>query len=221
MSMIDWAENEIRLACEKERQGCTDKGWNYGVACYESALKAYKALCEDNHSGFSWGITFGILTKLCRNEPLMPIEDTDDVWNKVSEGEYQCRRMSSLFKDVHEDGSVSYSDTNRIVCVNIYNSNDQYHSGLVTRLINEMKPIKLPYVPEKLKVYCEEFLSDKHVYGDFDTVGVFYMVDADDKSVDINRFFKESDNEFGWEEIKRDEYCKRRAISLQREETSQ
>lgn len=38
-------------------------------------------------------------------KPLTPIEDTEDVWNEVhgrkdASKHYQCKRMSSLFKDV-------------------------------------------------------------------------------------------------------------------------
>ena len=54
-----WAEREVRLACEHERRGngTNDDEFDYGVACYKSALKAYKSLAEDGHSGFSIGLT--------------------------------------------------------------------------------------------------------------------------------------------------------------------
>ena len=48
MSMITWAEREVKLACEKERgKSNNPEDWDYGCACYESALKAYKSLCDD------------------------------------------------------------------------------------------------------------------------------------------------------------------------------
>lgn len=39
-----WAEREIEIACKHERgdSGSKDGEWDYGCACYESALKAYK-----------------------------------------------------------------------------------------------------------------------------------------------------------------------------------
>ena len=45
------------LACEHERKvsGVEDDNWDYGCACYESALKAFESLCEDGHSGYSIG----------------------------------------------------------------------------------------------------------------------------------------------------------------------
>ena len=58
-----------------------DGEWDYGCACYESALKAFGSLCEDGHSGFSIGLTKAILNRLINNKPLLPIEDTDEVWS--------------------------------------------------------------------------------------------------------------------------------------------
>ena len=37
-NMSTWAEREVKFACKKEGE-C-----DYGIACYESALKALKAL---------------------------------------------------------------------------------------------------------------------------------------------------------------------------------
>lgn len=38
--------------------------FDYGCACYESALKAFESLLEDGHSGFSIKITQSILDRL-------------------------------------------------------------------------------------------------------------------------------------------------------------
>lgn len=131
-----WAENEISLACKHEKPDRKDGEWDYGCACYESALKAFKSLCEDGHSGFSIGLTKAILNRLINNKPLLPIDDTDDVWNDISDisglkGEevnYQCKRMPSLFKYVYADGTVEYIDVDRYHGVNINNPNAPYHS---------------------------------------------------------------------------------------------
>ena len=117
-----WAEEEIRIACERERGNTSENEWDYGGACYESALKAFRSLMEDGHSGFSIAITLDILNKLVKGQVLTPIEDTDDVWNKRGRAyekdyiTYQCKRMSSLFKDVYADGHVEYIDVSRFRC---------------------------------------------------------------------------------------------------------
>ena len=219
-NMLDWAEREVAIACEKENPNKKDGEFDYGCACYESALKAFKSLCDDCHSGFSIKMTQVILNRLIDGKPLTPIEDTDDVWNLIDNHEdsyrsYQCKRMSSLFKDVYADGTVKYDDINRSYCIDIHDSNNEYSSGLVRRIINAMFPITMPYMPGKpIKVYCEDFLTDKK-NGDFDTVGVFYALKTENdkqEKIEINRFFREpKEGEEGrWTEISKEEYMQRR-----------
>lgn len=115
------------------------------MCLYESALKAFNSLCEDGHSGFSIGMTKQILNRLIECKPLTSIEDTEDVWDNTTDfgghrGEvanYQCKRMSSLFKYVYVDGSVKYRDVNRFYGVNLDNPNASYHSGLIDRVMEE------------------------------------------------------------------------------------
>lgn len=49
----EWAEDEVRLACKRENPDWDGKSFDYGCSCYQSALKAYKSICGDGHSGFS------------------------------------------------------------------------------------------------------------------------------------------------------------------------
>lgn len=220
MSMSDWARKEVEIACKKENINRKEGEFDYGCACYESALKAFESLCGDGHSGFSIKMTQNILNCLIDGQPLTPIEDTDDVWNECSRPKddpkvYQCKRMYSLFKYVYADGTVKYSDNDHSYCIDIRHSNNTYSSGLVTRIIDAMFPITMPYMPgEPIKVYCEDFLTDKK-NGDFDTVGIFYALKTENgkqERIEIHRFFKESegDEESGWTEISKEEYCGRK-----------
>lgn len=216
MSMIEWAKKEIDIACKKERSvGENGEEWDYGCACYESALKAFINLCEDGHSGFSIKMTQNILNRLIDGKPLTPIEDTDDVWNEITDFEdgkqYQCKRMSSLFKDVDGNDNVTYSDIDRAVCVDIHNDNT-YYSGFVCKIIDKMFPITMPYIPysKSIKVYCEDLLTDPK-NGDFDSIGILYISKPDEMDmIDVYRYFKESDGH--WEEIDKDEWTKRREL---------
>ena len=222
-NMLDWAEREVAIACEKENPNNKDGEFDYGCACYESALKAFKSLCYDGHSGFSIKMTQSILNCLIDGKPLTPIEDTYDVWNLVESNEdghilYQCKRMYSLFKDVYADGTVKYDDIDRSYCIDIHDPNNEYSSRLVRRIINKMFPITMPYMPGKpIKVYCEDFLTDKK-NGDFDTVGVFYALKTENdkqEKIEINRFFREpKEGEEGiWTEISKEEYMQRKLES--------
>ena len=228
-NMLEWAKKEVEIACKKENPNRKKGEFDYGCACYVSALKAFESLTEDSHSGYSIGITKNILNRLIDGMPLTPIEDTDDIWNMSYEnnnGErvYQCSRMSALFKTVHSDGSVDYSSNDHCYCVDINNPKNTYFSGLVRRIIHKMFPITMPYMPgEPIKVFCEDFLTNKN-NGDFDTVGVFYALKDENREpirIEINRFFrgpfkneKESEEFPGYVEISKEEYDSRKAIKL-------
>lgn len=219
MDMISWAEKEVVIACENERKssGTKDGEWDYGCACYESALKALRSLGEDGHSGMSIHFTKNILNRLIEGKPLTPIKDTDDIWEFCWESDnkdyvnYQCKRMSSLFKKVYNDGRVIYNDVDRVTCVDI-NTKVTYSFGLVSRLIDEMFPITMPYYPnDGYKVYCEDLLSNpKH--GDFDTVAIFYAINPEGEKINIDRYFGE-DGSGEMKEIDVREYCRRQDAS--------
>lgn len=213
MSMTDWAKREIELACKRERGDKPETEWDYGCACYESAYKAFQSLLGDGHSGMSIGFTKNILNRLIDGKPLTPIEDTPDVWNDVTyrrgHRSYQCKRMGSLFKDVYSDGRVEYHDNNRCYCVNKDDPDAcGWHNGFISKLIHEKYPITMPYYPtsKPMVVFCTEWLSDPK-NGDFDTIGIWYVLKPDGEKDTIERFFKESIT--GWEEISKQEYFDR------------
>ena len=218
-----WAEDEVMMACKHEAPNRKDGEWDYGCACYESALKAFRSLCEDGHSCMSIGFTKAILNRLIDRKPLLPIEDTEDTWNLCTFGsddgvkQYQCKRMSSLFKRVATDGTVTYSDTNRYYGVNNDNHNVSYQSGLIDRVMGELFPITMPYIPfdKPFKVYTEDFLTDAK-NGDYDTTGLLYTIDPHGNRIEINRYFK--DAPVGFDEIGKEEYEERRELAKKRQE---
>lgn len=227
-SMLDWAKREVEIACEKENPNRKEGEFDYGCACYGSALKAFESLFEDGHSGLSIKITQAILVRLLNGQPLTPIEDTDDIWDirpRLSKDGlkiYQCKRMGSLFKNIYDDGTVRYDDVNRSYCVDIHDPDITYRFELVSRIIDEMFPITMPYMPgDPIGVYCEDFLTDKK-NAFFDTVGVFYALKTENgrqEKIEINRFFKEPEgNKDGGEdgkliEISKEEYYERKERS--------
>lgn len=203
-----WAEREVEIACKNENLNGAE--WDYGCACYESALKAYKSLLGDGHSGYSIGVTQNILNRLIDGKPLTPIEDTDDIWNEVSRGTYQCKRMSSLFKYIDDNGTTSYRDIDSVIKVDISSGRTCYN-GLVQRIIDELFPISMPYVPEEpFRIYCTDFLTDPK-NGGYDTIGIFYGIKPNGERFEIDKFFKEGEDD--WIEIDSFEYFSRRRLS--------
>lgn len=222
MSLETWAEKEIEMACQRERESAAKSGnpedAEYGIGCYTSALKAFKSLLEDGHSGMSISLTRQILNSLILGEPLSPVTGEDDEWEDVSYAgmpenvikEYQNKRMNSLFKYVYADGSVKYSDVERTICYEGFQDGSHndipFHNGFVSRIIDEVKPITLPYVPQHLKVYRIDCLYEK-AGEDFDTIMIDYMVDTDTQErTTIGRYFKEDPVSTTWVEINKEEY---------------
>lgn len=76
MNTLEWAKNEIAIASKRERGNKPENEWDYGCACYNSALKAFESLLGDGHSGTSISFTKNILNRLIDRKPLTPIEDT-------------------------------------------------------------------------------------------------------------------------------------------------
>lgn len=223
--MKSWAEREIELAIRDEYENAKQSGDSeYDIACYKSALKAYKSLAGDNHSGLSIMVTKAILNRLINHKPLTPITDDCEYWarkNSLDGDDYICYqndRMPSLFKYVFEDGSVKFTDLDRVMVHPICNPEVAYGTRTALNIIDEMFPIEMPYWPgDEFKMYCEEFLCNP-ANGDFDTVGYLCASHAN-KRIEINRFFKEDENTPKLVEITKDEYEERKAISKNRKET--
>lgn len=220
MKTSDWAKREVELACKRENPNRKPGEFDYGCACYESALKALNSLAEDGHSVFSMSITKQILNRLIDGKPLTPIEDTDDVWNYSYQTEdgtkhYQCNRLFSLFKYVRPDGSVYYRDNDRFIIIDIKNGN-AWCNGAVNKLMEEViGPIAMPYIPkdEPYRVYREDFLYDPE-NGDYDTVALLYYKTPDGERIELNIYLAEKNGDLV--RISKGEYEERKSVSERR-----
>lgn len=225
MSMSEWAKKEVEIACKRENPDRKEGEFDYGCACYESALKAFNSLMEDGHTGFSIGLTKQILNRLIDGTPLTPIEDTDDIWGYRQEDDgikhYQCKRMSSLFKKVYPDGTIRYTDNNYAVQVNI-NDGGMWYNGFISDMVYDLFPITMPYIPsdEPYKVYCEDCLSNPE-NGDFDTMAVHYILKPDGERIDVDRFFKCDEEDTNWVEISKEEFMKRKEMDSMKDDKNE
>ena len=219
-----WAKHEIDLAEKKDNDGFWSE---YTSRCYRSALQVFTSLCGDGHSGMSINVTKAILNRLIDHKPLTPIEDIPDEWDELTDHwtngdrKFQSKRMSSLFKTIAHGGVVSYSDNDRVICVDINDNDISYTLGLVTKLVDKRFPIKMPYMPdsEPIKVYCEEFLTDV-ANGSFDTVGVMSLrLPDEDEDRPFYRYFKSDVRDTRWVEIDRDEYYDRWKRRIKKDDT--
>lgn len=216
-SMLDWARNEVEIACKRGNPNKKEGEFDYGCACYESALKAFESLCDDGHSGFSIKMTQYILNRLIDGKPLTPIEENDE-WDPVDGFDwlhktsvYQCRRLPSLFKYVSDDGCIEYHDNDYMYCVNLYDNNDTYSYSFAKVMYHDMFPITIPYMPVKpVAVFCDSFSVSTYN----GRCAVFSMAYAEPEKngkttyVPIDRFFKKTEEsvDTDWIEISKEEY---------------
>lgn len=215
MSTDIWAKREVELAKnEALKSGSDNCSAHYICECLNSALKAFSSLREDGHSGASMEQMLMFLQRLVRGLPLTPIdEDTTWVKSNVSESgtvTYQCARMTSLFKDVDREGNITYSDVNRVVCVNKDDSHASvWYNGFVSKIVNSIYPIKFPYYTssDPIIAYVSEHTTS--VTEDFDTMCIDSVKLDNGETVELKRFFKEDTNTNSWVEIDEEEYNRR------------
>lgn len=220
MSMYDWARQEVQLAKAELKRNKNDEA-QYIIACYDSALRAYKKLIEDGHTGTSFAITRGILEKLMHEIPLTPVEDKEIMWKYAydcgNESVFQHKRMPSVFKMVNKKtGAVKFSDNDRILCKNLLGPDSAYfYSNFISRIINGMFPIEFPYMPTKEKyiAYVTEFLMDPK-NGDFDTMNLVSVKLPTGEVRPINLYYKEENGH--WSLITQDEWIGRKKKAFER-----
>lgn len=207
MSMTEWAEREIAAACKRENPNWDGKSFDYGCSCYQSALKAYKSLMEDGHSGFSFSITRNILKKLLDEIPLSPITDNDFFGDKHKclesseslkkrgfKSHIQCPRRSGLFREEDFEGNIKYEDIKRYYCIDAERPSNTFSSS-TANFIDELYPITMPYIPssERFKVYVREWLTDKACDG-FNVVEVIGYRDQQGQWHDYSKFIYDDGN---------------------------
>ncbi len=209
MTLKEWAEKEVKIACEKENPDWDGKSFDYGCSCYQSALKAFNSLLDDEQSGCSFNLTKGILLRLLNGYPLKAIteEDFTSVENVISDNaeylnehglksELPCPRYDSLFRKETLEGKVTYTDVNRVI-MHDANGDTWYNSSDINKIIDEMYPIKMPYYPgsEKYKVFGETFYmvngEDKTAEnaGSYNTIRIYYIITPDKERIEVNKEF--------------------------------
>lgn len=214
--MENWAKNEIELYKQKNNPD------EYYSMCLDSALRVYEVMCDEGHSGTSWSMTVPILEKLLEGKPLTPLTGENDEWNDITyndkEAVYQNKRRNSLFKHIAKDGTIKYSDNDRITCVD---ENGHYsHFGFVSRIAEQyIPPITFPtFLKDRYYVNIVESLYDKENGGDFDTLEIKTIESSACPTMEIHRYFKEENGELI--EIKAQEYIDR-MMKIQQENSKE
>lgn len=208
-NLLEWAKNEVKLA---KAYDTNPDDFGYYSACVDSALKAYKSLTKDGHSGMSIGITKSLLNALIDGRPLTPLTGEDSEWVVSYQTKdqdsitMQNNRMSSVFKTIYTDGRVKYSDINRCVCVSI-ETGSTFSFGMVNDLLDEKYPITFPYIPSgtPYRAECDDFLMNP-LMGDYDHFALLRL-QLPDGSYDVScKTYWREVRRGGFEVITEEEY---------------
>lgn len=209
MNMSEWAKREVEIV--KEDKTGDEELCKYADGCYDSALKAFLSLCEDGHSGMSIGFTLGILNRLVKGLPLSPIEGHPGEWELIERKDnhltYQNKRCFALFKKVI-NGEVSYNYVDKTVV--FYNGESAaWHNGHASRLVDELHPTTLPFMPKenRYKVYCNTFAKSEK---DDELREYTHLINPDGEREEINRYFIFTEN--GVAELTEEEFNNQMAV---------
>lgn len=161
----------------------------YDGFCYDSALGAYAAVLQGNHSGCSWSITHNILDRMMGELTLVPIHEEDFV-DVLGKEPVTTPRQSGIYKRLKHDGSITYTDYKRVVGVDL-DTGRHFASSLIREVVDEMFPINLPYYTPGtpycvyVRTYCDKgFPNDHH---DFNREWLSHVVTPSGEYLPINR----------------------------------
>lgn len=203
MAEKSWAENEVEIVLNNLKKKQTED-YKYTEAVLNAALEVYSVLAEQGHSGLSYNYTCQVLKDLLDRKPLTPITGEDDEWGDketIQDGKacQQNKRRTSLFKYTFPDGTIKYSDVDRVRSAEVGTHDYCWCSGISTRVVDELFPITLPYYPEgtflvdfvTINSLCENILFN---CGDYNGVFVYSFRTPDGKRYDVNRLFLEDED---------------------------
>lgn len=131
------------------------------------------------------------------NEDLKPILDIEADWvPRQRSGEkrfiYENVRHPGLFRIIDMSASsIIFSDINRVEKITDINKvlakeddkekNARRYKSLINRVLDEVHPISMPYVPEHMNAYIEAFPGFNET--EDDTVGILYFWNKPDEKV--------------------------------------
>lgn len=123
----------------------SDKGDFYGGMTGKAVMELIDVFEKQGHSGMSAPMVVSIFKDLANFNPINPIKCTDEEWGEVSEGTFQNKRLSAVFKE-GKDGKPYYLDA----IVWQYEDGGAF-TGTVEG-ISSRQFIKLPFLPKTFYV---------------------------------------------------------------------
>jgi hypothetical protein len=119
-------------------------------------LKLLEVFSDEGHSGSSAPYAVNVFKTLAMFEPLVPLTGEDWEWTEVSDGTFQNKRCSHVFKQADRFDGQAY-DIDGIIFYNWYKNENGEKSKSYFTGKESCVPITFPYTPTKeYKEWIEE-----------------------------------------------------------------
>jgi hypothetical protein len=105
----------------------------------QAVLGLLKVFSEQGHSGSSAPFAIGYFTKLAAFEPLGPLTGASEEWHECSEGVFQNKRCSHVFKQADRFEGQAYDLQGRV----FREKDGSCYTGK-----DSMVPVVFPYTPK-------------------------------------------------------------------------
>ena len=140
------------------------------------------------------------------NEDLKPVYDFEADWIRCDNKNnnviiFENKNLESLFRVINmREQTITFSDVERVSRIKDIDKvltktddekkNKERFQPLVNMIIDELKPISMPYAPEKLTCFIENFPGFDGGFDD--TLGILYFREEKENGnmIEAKRFFK-------------------------------
>lgn len=160
MSLVEFARQELEEAGYFDRE----KDF-YGGMTGKSVLELIECFSKQGHSGMSAGIVRQLFNKLANYNPITAILDTPESWMEVSQGTYQHKKLSGLFKN-SIDGQAYYLDAI------VFQGPEDYDTftGTVEDITSRQYVKSWPFIPKTFKIDLTKTDYDPEIHKDLSKV---------------------------------------------------
>jgi len=145
-NLVDYAKAELK------RIGMLDSGEPYNDNVGKAILDLIELFASQGHTGFTAPYTIRVFERLAMFKPLTALTGENDEWNELSDGDYQNKRYSAVFKE--KDGKAYNIEGKKFTD----NGGETWFTGKESRV-----EITFPYVvPDKPEeVYLKKTESEE------------------------------------------------------------
>ena len=145
-NLLDFAKSELEFA------GYFN-GDEMNQAMADGVLQLLEVFSEQGHSGFSASFAVSLFRELASFKPITPLTGEDDEWFEISDGAFQNKRYSGLFKQADRFDGKAYDINGKVF---------RDPDGSTWTSSDSFVPVEFPYTPTTEIVEREEEFNNEN-----------------------------------------------------------